>query len=232
MCDPVTAGLILTAVGGGAKAINTRQTGRRQDRELAAGIRRQGEIGRKSAARTQQEIADVAASGPEGEQAEALQGFMDALRANQDLTDVTQPGVPQASERFAEDLAGARAGVRTRAGGRADLLSRIDAPFRQRQRESVGRGRLATDIGRFQDRSTSADFLARLRASEQRNNPFIDIAGSILQGVGGGIAGGGLPNFLKGGTNLPGLVSSGSIIDPILDQGLPDFLQEALTRVA
>lgn len=230
MCDPVVTPLILSAVAGGAKAINTRQTGRRQDRALAAGIRRQGEIGRESAGRVQKEITSLAASDPEAEKAEAIQGFMNTLRENQDLVSEAVPGVPGASARFAEDVSGAGAGVRARAGGRAGLLSKIDAPVRQRQREAVGRGRLGADIGQLAERSEAEDFLARLRASEQRNNPFIDIGADILSGFATG--GATLPNFLKGGTNLAGLVGKGTIIDPVLDQGLPGFLQEALTRTA
>lgn len=96
------------------------------------------------------------------------------------MTEEAQPDVFGASERFAEDVTGARAGVSERAGGRAGLLSKIDAPIRQRQREAVGQGQLAADVAGFQDRSQSEDFLARLRASEQRNNPFIDIGADLL----------------------------------------------------
>jgi len=189
MCDPVSLGLLASALT--AKTINTRQTARRQDRELAAGIRKQGEIGRESAGRVQEEISSLAASDPEAEKAEAIQGFMNTLRANQDLTQEAVPGVPGASERFAEDVSGAQAGVGARAGGRASLLSKIDAPSRQRTREAVGRGQLAADVRGFADRSEMEDFMARLRASEQRNNPLIDIGADIISGVAtGGIASG------------------------------------------
>lgn len=179
MCDPVSIGMLVTALG--AKAVNTRQTARRQDRELAQGITKQGEIGRESAARVGEEIESLGASNPEAEKAEAIAGFMDTLRANQDLTTEASGGdVFGASERFAEDVSGAQAGVGARAGGRADLLSKIDAPVRQRTREAVGRGQLAADVSGFADRSQMEDFMARLRASEQRNNPLVDIGADIL----------------------------------------------------
>ena len=192
MCDPVSLGILVSSLG--AKAINTRQTARRQDRELATGIRKQGEIGRESAGRVNEEIASLAASDPEAEKAEAIKGFIDTLRSNKDLTAEAVPGVPGASERFAEDVTGAQAGVSARAGGRADLLSKIDAPVRQRTREAVGRGQLAADVRGFQDRSQMEDFLARLKASEQRNNPLVD----ILADVGTGVATAGVAR----GTNL------------------------------
>lgn len=190
MCDPISLGLLATSLG--AKAVNTRQTARRQDRELAAGIRKQGEIGKESAEAVNKEIQSIAASNPEAEKAAAIKGFQDTLRANQDLTAEAQGGgIFGASDRFAEDVTGSLAGVGARAGGRSDLLAKIDAPGRQRSTEAVGRGQLAADIRGFADRSEQEDFLARLRASEQRNNPLIDIGADILGGVAtGGIASG------------------------------------------
>ena len=181
MCDPISLGLLAASLG--AKAVNTRQTARRQDRELALGIRKQGEIGKEAAGRVQKEVTSLAESNPEVEKAEAIKGFIDTLRSSQDLTSEALPGIPGASERFAEDVGAAGAGVRARAGGRAELLSKIDAPIRQRQREAFGRGRLGVDIGELGERSSAEDFLARLRASEQRNNPLIDIGADILGGV-------------------------------------------------
>jgi len=190
MCDPISLGLLATSLG--AKAINTRQTARRQDRELAAGIRKQGEIGKESAGRVQEEIASLAESNPEAEKAEAIKGFINTLQANKDLTAEAQGGdVFGASDRFAEDVSGSLAGVGERATGRAGLLSKIDAPSRQRTREAVGRGQLAADVRGFADRSDMEDFLARLKASEQRNNPIVDILADVAGGVAtGGIASG------------------------------------------
>ena len=196
MCDPVSLGLMAASVIG--KTINTRQTFRRKDREIARGIREKGKIGRESAARTEGEIQNLAKSDPEAERAESLTAFMDALAANKEET---IPGVSGANQRFAEDVTAARAGVAGDASTRADLLSRIDAPIEQRRGESVRRGRLASDTRMFADRGASAEFLAQLRASEQRNNPFVDAIASIAGGVASaGVAGGGanLTDKLKG----------------------------------
>jgi hypothetical protein len=188
-----------------AKTINTRQTFKRKDREIARGIREKGKIGRESAARTEGEIQNLAKSDPEAERAESLTAFMDALATNKEET---IPGVSGANQRFAEDVAAARAGVSGDAGTRADLLSRIDAPVEQRRGESVRRGRLASDTRMFADRGASADFLAQLRASEQQNNPFIDAIADIAGGVAGA-------SGLTGGANLTtklkGLFSGGNL---------------------
>ena len=203
MCDPAT--LILLASSITAKTVNTRQTFRRKDREIARGIREKGKIGRESAARTNEEIQNLAKSDPEAEAAESLASFVEALRAGKEET---IPGVPGANERFAADVASARAGVAGEAGSRAGLLSRIDAPQEQRRGEAVRRGRLASDTRMFADRASSADFLAQLRASEQRNNPFVDILADIGVGVAtGGLTGGGSGANLT--EKLKGLFSGG-----------------------
>ncbi|KKL80380.1 hypothetical protein LCGC14_2005320 [marine sediment metagenome] len=196
MCDPVSLGLMAASVIG--KTINTRQTFRRKDREIARGIREKGKIGRESAARTEGEIQNLAKSDPEAERAESLASFVDALREGKEET---IPGVEGANQRFAEDVAAARSGVAGDASTRAGLLSRIDAPVEQRRGEAVKRGRLASDTRMFADRGASAEFLAQLRASEQRNNPFVDAIASIAGGVASaGVAGGGanLTDKLKG----------------------------------
>ena len=193
MCDPVSIGLLISSIA--AKTINTRQTFKRKDREIAAGIRKKGKIGRESAARTQEEIQSLATSDSKAESAESLASFVDALQASKEET---IPGVLGANQRFAEDVAAARSGVATDASTRAGLLSRIDAPQEQRRGEAVRRGRLAVDTAQFADRGASADFLARLRASEQRNNPFVDAIASIV----GGVATGGLTSAGAGAGNL------------------------------
>jgi len=196
MCDPISLALLATSIG--AKTINTRQTFRRKDREIARGIREKGKIGRESAARTEGEIQNLAKSDPEAERAESLASFVDALREGKEET---IPGVEGANQRFAEDVAAARSGVAGDASTRAGLLSRIDAPVEQRRGEAVKRGRLASDTRMFADRGASAEFLAQLRASEQRNNPFVDAIASIAGGVASaGVAGGGanLTDKLKG----------------------------------
>ena len=205
MCDPISLALLATSIG--AKTINTRQTLRRKDREIAAGIREKGKIGRESAARTNEEIQSLAKSDPKAEAAESLASFVEALRTGKEET---LPGVPGANERFAEDVAAARAGVAGEAGSRAGLLSRIDAPQEQRRGEAVRRGRLASDIGVFADRANSADFLAQLRASEQRNNPFVD----ILADIGIGASTGGLLKGAGKGVNLAKLFGEGTLVDP------------------
>jgi hypothetical protein len=202
MCDPVSLALMASSIA--AKTINTRQTFKRKDREIARGIREKGKIGRESAARTNEEIQNLAKSDPKAEAAESLESFVAALAGGKEET---IPGVEGANQRFAEDVAAARSGVAGDASARAGLLSRIDAPQEQRRGEAVRRGRLASDTAAFADRGRSAEFLAQLRASEQQNNPFVDAIASIVGGVAGGAGTGGVNLTDK----LKGLFSGGNL---------------------
>jgi len=213
MCDPVSIGMMITAMT--AKAVNTRQTMKRKDRELAIGIGKQGELDKEAAERVNEEITALGASNPEVEKAAAVAGFKDTLRASQDLTAEAQPDVFGASERFAEDLGQSKQGVDARAAGRAELLSKIDAPGRQRQTEAVGRGQLSSDIGQFADRSQMEHFLSTLKASEHRNNPFVDIIADVVSGVASGGVTSGAAGVAKAGAG----------------KGVADFFQDRIANL-
>ena len=209
MCDPVTAGLILTAVGGGTKAVNQQVSLRRQDKAAAAGIRAQGELQRGANEQLNERVADIASSTGEGERAEALEGFLNTLRENQDLTGAEADPLGLGGGRFAERVAGGEATTRKAGTERAGRLSVIDAAGRQRIGE---RGRVAdtaTALGEVQRQSQAADFITRLRIASKRPNPLIDALGSTLQGAGSVVSLG-----AGGGPNLSKLFAKGTVVDP------------------
>ncbi len=214
MCDPVTAGLILTAVGGGTQFVNNQAALRRQDRQAAEGIRRQGEIQRGANERVGAQIEDIATSTGETERAQALEGFLDALRVADSTTTGALPTVPGANQRFAESVEANTAALRGEGEARAGRLARIDAPRFQRIREQGRVGRTASDLGELGRQSRAEDFLTQLRVASEQPNEFINALGSIMQGAGSVIAlGGGGLNFLKGGPNLSKLAEAGTLID-------------------
>lgn len=227
MCTGVELGLLMTGVGAAATAINQNQALRRQDKELARGIIEQGRLDKEADARLRNEIADLERSGPEADRKIAMDAFRNALRENQDLAQGAVAGVPGASERFAENVEAGRAAITGRSQTRAQLLSRIDAPIRQRQKETLKLGRLGTDIDDVAQRSASADFLAKLRASQQRPNPFVDALGSFLTSFGASAAVGG--GFGGGGTDVAGAAGAGTIIDPGFTPTLPGLDQPPRT---
>ena len=211
MCDPVTAGLILTAVGGGTKAINQQVSLRRQDKTAAQGIREQSELQEGANVKLNEQIADIAGSTGEGERAQALEGFLNTLRENQDLTGAEADPLALGGQRFAERVAGGEAVTRKAGTERAGRLSVVDAAGRQRVGE---RGRVADTanaLSEIQRQSRAADFITKLRIASKRPNPLINALGTTLQGAGSIVSLG-----AGGGPSLDKLFAKGGIVDPTL----------------
>lgn len=222
MCDPVTAGLVLTAVGGGTSYINEQNALKRQDRQAAEGIRRQGELSRKSNMRVNDQVQDIAGSTGEAERAQSLEGFLNALRQSDESATGGLPGVAGANARYAEDVEAGRSKVRTEGTERAGRLSRIDAPLYQRMNEGHRVGRTAQDVGELGRQSTAEDYLTRLRVAAEQPNALIGALAKTLQGVGSGLTmgAGGVANM--GAPNLSKLYKAGSLISsPTVPTGMP-----------
>lgn len=214
--DPVTLALLVGSAG--AKTINNYQAAKRADRDIAAGIDAQSRIGRQAMGDVNQEIAKTAASDPAAEQAQSLAGYLAALQQNRGSAEGSIPDVPGASTRYAEDVADAKGAVRQFGNTQADILSRVDAPIRQREREGRSQLRTGQRVDAYSLDAQMADYLARLRASERRPNPWInamaDLVGGYgttraLYGVGGKVA-----------PKLSSFYKKGTIIDP--GTGMPD----------
>ena len=207
MCDPVTAGLILSAAGGGASAINTNQALRRQDRQAAEGIRRQGRIQAGASGRIEEQIQDIAGSTGEGERAQSLEGFLNTLRASQESTEGALDPIAAANPRFAERVTGGKARIAEGGAAEAGRLSRIDAPIFQRQGEAGRVGRTGSDVREFGRQSTVEDFLTRLRVSEERPNEFVEALAGVAKGAGSALTLG-----AGGGANLAKLFTKGTLV--------------------
>lgn len=204
MCEPVTLGLILSAVGGGTKAVNTAVGLRRQDRAAARGIREQGELQRGADINVNEQIADIAASTGEAERGESLEGFLNTLRESVDVTGGAPDPLALGGQRFAERVEGGAAKVRRAGTQRAGRLSTIDAASRQREREAGRVALTATELEEVQRQSQAADFITQLRVASKRPSPLIDALGSILQGAGTAVS--------LGGFGAPGPGSVKSVI--------------------
>lgn len=216
MCDPVTAGLVLTAVGGGAGYVNDRNALKRQDRQAAEGIRRQSELSRKSNTRINEQVQDIAGNTGEAERAQALDGFLNALRQSDESATGALPNVAGANTRYAEDVSAGRSKVRSEGVDRAGRLSRIDAPLYQRMNEGHRVGRTAADIGELGRQSTAEDYLTRLRVASEQPNALIGALAKTLQGVGSGLTLG------AGGANLAKLAKGGTLVSsPSTPAGVP-----------
>lgn len=179
--------LILTALGAGAQAYNTNRTLSRQDAEAAAGIRRQGDIQRRADQRVNAEVDTLAQSTNADERAQRMQDYMKTLAATRQKTEA---GLDNEAMGDAFNAAGDKAKGELAAEGqtRANLMAGIDAPGLQRQGEGIRFGNLATDVGLIGRESAGQQFLTDLRVRSQRRNPWLDFAGSAMQGLGQGMA--------------------------------------------
>lgn len=222
MCDPLTAGLLLTAGGKTADFFNNQAALRRQDRQAAEGIRRQGVIQREANQQVGEQIADIGRSTGEAERAEALEGFLNALRVAEDSTTGALPAVPSANPRFAERVEAGKTDLRSQGTEKAGRLARIDAPRFQRIGEASRIGRTVSDLGEQARRSRAEDFLTQLRVASERPNEIIGALSAVAQGVGSGVAlgqGGGLLDLFRRGPNLKKLADAGTLIDPAASAG-------------
>ncbi len=204
MCEPVTLGLILSAVGGGTKAANTAIAARRQDKAAARGIREQGELQRGADVNVNQQIADIAASTGEVERGQSLEGFLNTLRESADVTGGAPDPLALGGQRFAERVEGGTAKVRRAGTERAGRLSTIDAAGRQRVREGERVALTATELAETRRQSQAEDFITQLRVASKRPSELINAIGSVLQGAGTAVS--------LGGFGAPGPGSVKSVI--------------------
>ncbi len=208
MCDPVTAGLIISGISGGVGAVNNDQALRRQNKQTAEGIRRQGRIQSGANKRVDEQIEDIRTSTGEGEREQSLEGFLNAIRSSQGDTEGALDPVLAANPRFAESVAAGKSEIATAGKAQAGRLSRIDAPRFQRRNEGARITRTGSDLNEFGRQSTVEDFLTRLRVASERPNDFINVLSKVGSGVGSALTLG-----AGGGANLGKLFKAGSLID-------------------
>lgn len=188
MCDPATAGLIISAVAGGMSAKSNRDTLKRQDRQAARGIKNQAENQVEANRRVNEQIQDIAGSTGESEQAAVLGDFQSALRTGRADTDASQQDVVGASDRFAERVGSGREATKAQGSEQAERLSVIDGILRQRVGEGVDIGRTGSDINAIRGNVSAEDFLTQLRVAGERPNAGMDFAANLAGGIGAGMS--------------------------------------------
>lgn len=195
--------LVMSAVGAGATAYAGNQAAKRQDRELANRLRAQGQKQREADAKVGQLLDQRQGSNADAERGSILDKFREAMTATGDNSTAGLQQVGALSQAAKDGTADAALGIGGYGDQVADLLSRIDAPQAQRQRESNENTRFGQDIAGIMRRSQGDDFLSELRLQGIRPNPWLQAAGSVLQGAAGGMAGGGGGGAAGGAQPIP-----------------------------
>lgn len=189
--------LALAAVGAGTQYYNTQQTEKRQDNQLAANIRGQARRQEEADAEVNEEISRLEKSSAADERAGRLQQYFQTIGRNRrDVQGGITPGIGGAQ--FQGDADKAAAALDAYGGGQASLASRIDAPLVQRQGEGFGYGNLATDLSRIGREIAGQAFVDQVKLQRIRRDPWLDAAGSTLQGAGQGMASGAFTNSTVG----------------------------------
>jgi hypothetical protein len=181
----------MAAVSTGASVYNTNRTARKQDQTLANQIRKQGEKQREADSKVNQLLDQREGSNADGERKGILAKFQEAI---QNTGGNANAGLQQAgalSQAAKDGTADATLGIADYGSQVADLLSKIDAPAAQRQREENTNTRFGQEIGQIMRRSQGDDFLSQLQLQGITRNPWIDAGASALSGASGAMAGGG-----------------------------------------
>lgn len=192
--------MALTALGAGASHYNTRQTAKKQDNILAGQIRQNSARQAEADLAVSETLRDRATQGADEERGQIGQQYLQQVRAAQGTATRGLGQVGAVSNAYQESANNAALGIGDYAEKTAGLMSRIDAPTQQRQREGQADARLALELGDIGRRSQADDYLAQLRLRGVQRNPWIDLASSLM-GAGAGFA------AQSGGQSLAGIQS-------------------------
>lgn len=197
--------LALAAAASGASYYNTQQTAKKQDREAAAGIRKQSARQREADGAVDKAIDKQTMSTGADEKAGVLDQYMQQVKAAKagSLGGLNQAGNLSDAARTAE--ADASLGVGNFGTKIAGLMAAMDAPQLQRQNEALSRANTAVDLDGIGRNAEGDAFLNQMRMQGIRRNPYLDafssFAGGAAGSVGGGAGGGG--KMTKGTGGVP-----------------------------
>ena len=196
-------GVGIAIAGAALGAYNAQQTAKKQDRALAAQITQQGKKQQQASAKISEALAAQAQSDPADEQAQQMESYLSTLRQGQQNAGLnTGPG--GFSEEYRRGTAEAGEQLGEYGTGRADLLSRIDAPRLQRQNEGIMFDTLGNELRMIGSEASGQAYLDQLRYNSIQQDPWLDALGSVATSYGKGMAG-------SGPTGASGSPSGGAI---------------------
>ncbi len=171
---------------------------RKQDEATAQGLLSQSRRQQDADRRVNDEVVSLENSTAADERAQRLGQYMDQLQRGRRQA-VAGLEAPFGGATFQAASGAARAGADSAAQTTAGLMSRIDAPQLQRQGESFGYGKLATDIDMAARDSRGQQFIDQMRLRAIRRRPEMDLLAGGLTAAGGAMGGGGGMATMAGG---------------------------------
>lgn len=197
--EAVWVPLVAAALAGGATYVNSRNTARKQDANLAADIRSSAAKQREATGEVNRTIEETRASNPEADKAASLRNYLQQLAVAKPQADQSFAAVTGASDAYKGDAADAALGVEQYGKDTAGLMSRIDAPTQQRLRESNKRDNLQAAIDRIKRFAEGDHAISQIKLQGIRRNPLLDAFASAAQGYGSAVASGGSVNPFASG---------------------------------
>lgn len=195
----------IAIIGAGVQYHNTEQTAKRQDNQMARQIQQRSERQQEADKEVMDTVADRAGNNGDAARSSMLDQYMNQVRAAQGSATTGLRQVGGVSDAYRKSANDAALGISDYAGDTASLMSRIDAPMRQRQGEAQQNAQLSTALGLIGNRSASDDFLSNLRLQGIRRNAGLDafaqVASAYAGAAGGGGGGGDTTSSLSGQAN-------------------------------
>lgn len=182
--------LAAAAAAAGGSYYNTVDTQRRQDNALTEQLRRDAVNQDKADQAVNQLITQRASSTDDAEKQSTLDQYLNATRATQDTATSGLQQAGATSDAYKASGADASLGIQDYSNKLAGLMSRIDAPALQRQREAQESAQFGSNLGLLSRNAQADDFLAQLKLRGITRNPWIDAGSQLVGGLAGGLASG------------------------------------------
>lgn len=181
----------IAIIGAGVNYHNTEQTKKRQDNELGLQIQQRAARQDEADKEVMKTVAERAANSGDSARSSMLDQYMNQVRTAQGSATTGLRQVGGVSDAYRQAANDAALGISDYAGDTASLMSRIDAPVRQRQGEAQQNAQLSTALSLIGNRSAGQDFLSNLRLQGIRRNPGLDAFVQVANAYAGSAGGGG-----------------------------------------
>lgn len=191
--------LILAAAKAGVDKVNADNVERKRQEELTKQLLQQASRQKESDAAVTDALAQRQASSSADEVANTTGNYLNQVRAAQQKATAGLGQVGAVSDTYRNAANDAALGVADYGANSARLMARIDAPVQQRQREAIDMNNLQTALSVIRGNAATDDYLARLRLSRVRSDPWLQAASGLLGGASQATAGSGGFDFGGGG---------------------------------
>lgn len=197
--------LLIAAASGGVSYYNGQQLEKDQNKVLSQGIHEQQGHQDEINQQTQELLSKFASSNPEADKAQSLAAYQAQLAKNKGVANSGLTHVAGASGDYQTGTQDAALGIADYGNMLSSLMSRIDAPEQQRQREGEMMGDYGVGVDREKRYAQGDEYINQLKLKSLHRNPWLDALSAALKGVGMAGSGGLSSIFGSGGTTAGGI---------------------------